>query len=131
VARVLAVLRPKQHVDRSGALAFDGLELNSVTARVSARGDLINLRGAEYRLLEFLMAHAGRTFSREQLVSQVWGQDGGVDVRTVDVIVQRLRKILTDPGYRHHIQSVRGFGYRFRGPAAGLLPPNRDAARKT
>ena len=119
VARVLAVLRSHRLKERNTALSFDALELDPVTNRVSARGQLLNLRGAEYRLLEFLMTHAGRTFSREQLLSQVWGKDCDVDVRTVDVNVQRLRKILTDPGYEDYIQTVRGFGYRFAVPTAG------------
>ena len=118
VARVLAVLRSHRVQDRNSALSLDELELDPVTNRVSARGRLLNLRGAEYRLLEFLMSHTGRTFSREQLLSQVWGTDCNVDVRTVDVNVQRLRKILTDPGYEAYIQTVRGFGYRFATPAA-------------
>jgi len=116
VARVLAVLRPQRRNERSGAMVFDELELDSATARVSARGALLNLRGAEYRLLEFLMTHAGRTFSRDQLLAHVWGADCDVDVRTVDVNVQRLRKILAEPGYEDYIQTVRGFGYRFATP---------------
>ena len=81
-----------------------------------ARGKSVNLRGVEYRLLEFLMSHPGRTFSRTQLLSQVWGGDRDVDERTVDVNVQRLRKILSEPGYEAYIQTVRGFGYRFCSP---------------
>lgn len=118
VARVIAVLRSQRTRERSEALSFEGLELDPSTNRVSARGQPLNLRGAEYRLLEFLMTHSGRTFSREQLLSQVWGKDCEVDVRTVDVNVQRLRKILTDPGYVEYIQTVRGFGYRFAVPTA-------------
>jgi two-component system phosphate regulon response regulator PhoB len=116
VARVLAVLRSQRRHEEASALVFGELELDSSTARVSARGELLNLRGAEYRLLEFLMMHAGRTFSREQLLSHVWGKDRDVDVRTVDVNVQRLRKLLADPGYEAYIQTVRGFGYRFASP---------------
>jgi two-component system phosphate regulon response regulator PhoB len=73
----------------------------------------LNLRGAEYRLLEFLMSHPGRTFNRTQLLAQVWAGDRAIDERTVDVNVQRLRKILAKPGYESCIQTVRGFGYRF------------------
>jgi len=83
---------------------------------VTARGRLLNLRGVEYRLLEFLMAHQGRTFNRAQLLVQVWGDDSEVDERTVDVNVQRLRKILDEPGYGAYIQTVRRFGYRFARP---------------
>ena len=85
---------------------------------MTARGRLLNLRGVEYRLLEFLMSHPGRTFARTQLLAQVWGGDGDVGERTVDVNVQRLRKILSEPGYEAYIQTVRGFGYRFARPGA-------------
>jgi two-component system phosphate regulon response regulator PhoB len=91
--------------------------LDAETNRVTARGHLLNLRGVEYRLLEFLMTHQGRTFNRNQLLAQVWGDDCDVDERTVDVNVQRLRKILTQAGYEAYIQTVRGFGYRFAPPA--------------
>ncbi len=63
------------------------------------------------------MAHRGRTFNRTQLLSQVWGGDSEVDERTVDVNVQRLRKILSERGYEAYIQTVRGFGYRFAPPS--------------
>jgi len=49
----------------------------------------------------------------------VWGDDTEVDERTVDVNVQRLRKILSDCGYEAYVQTVRGFGYRFGTPAGG------------
>jgi two-component system, OmpR family, phosphate regulon response regulator PhoB len=116
VARVCAVLRVRHHERRQPALECDELVLDSPTNRVTARGRLLNLRGVEYRLLEFLMAHQGRTFNRAQLLVQVWGDDSEVDERTVDVNVQRLRKILDEPGYGAYIQTVRRFGYRFARP---------------
>jgi two-component system phosphate regulon response regulator PhoB len=70
-------------------------------------------RAAEHRLLEFLMSHPGRTFSRAQLLAHVWTDDNHIDPRTVDVNVQRLRKILAASGIEGGIQTVRGFGYRF------------------
>ncbi len=99
--------------------------LDASTNRVTVRGRLLKLRGVEYRLLEFLMSHPGRTFNRNQLLEQVWGGDSEVDERTVDVNVQRLRKILTEPGYEAYIQTVRGFGYRFAVPgrAGGGMRP--------
>jgi two-component system, OmpR family, phosphate regulon response regulator PhoB len=116
VARVCAVLRVRSHERQQPALECDELVLDSPSNRVTARGRLLNLRGVEYRLLEFLMAHQGRTFNRTQLLSQIWGDDSEVDERTVDVNVQRLRKILSEPGYGAYIQTVRGFGYRFARP---------------
>jgi two-component system, OmpR family, phosphate regulon response regulator PhoB len=113
VARINAVLRMRAHDENHAALSFGRLLLNTATNRVTAQGVPLNLRGAEYRLLEFLMSHPGRTFNRTQLLAQVWASDNDIDERTVDVNVQRLRKILAQPGYEACIQTVRGFGYRF------------------
>jgi two-component system phosphate regulon response regulator PhoB len=112
IARIKSVLRIRTQ-DNRGALSFERLTLNTATNRVTARGVPLIVRGAEYRLLEFLMSHPGRTFNRTQLLAQVWAGDEDIDERTVDVNVQRLRKILTEPGYQACIQTVRGFGYRF------------------
>jgi len=118
VARVSVLLRSHPHEAQQPALCCDELVLDASTNRVTAHGRPLNLRGVEYRLLEFLMSHRGRTFNRTQLLAQVWGGDSEVDERTVDVNVQRLRKILAEPGYEAYIQTVRGFGYRFASPGA-------------
>jgi len=115
VARVCAVLRPHPRNQRP-VINFDELTLDTSANRVTVRGELLNLRGAEYRILEFLMMHPGRTFNRTQLLTHIWGDDTEVDERTIDVNVRRLRKVLTAPGYEAHIQTVRGFGYRFASP---------------
>jgi two-component system phosphate regulon response regulator PhoB len=68
------------------------------------------------------------------LLNQVWGDDTDVDERTVDVNVQRLRKILSESGYESYVQTVRGFGYRFAPPAvpaaqldpAGSIPVRQE-----
>jgi two-component system phosphate regulon response regulator PhoB len=111
VARVCTVLRSHQYEDHSSALTCGHLVLDGATNRVTAQGRPLNLRGVEYRLLEFLMTHPGRTFNRSQLLAQVWGGDSEVDE-------QRLRKILAKPGYEAYIQTVRGFGYRFASPTS-------------
>ena len=116
VARVCVLLRSHARDSEHMALCCDDLVLDAATNRVTVRGKLMNLRGVEYRLLEFLMSHAGRTFNRTQLLSRLWGGDTEVDERTVDVNVQRLRKILSERGYEAYIQTVRGFGYRFAPP---------------
>ncbi len=90
--------------------------LDASTNRVTVRGRVLNLRGAEYKILAFLMSHPGKTYNRNQLLEQIWGGNSEVNERTIDVNVQRLRKILTGPGYEAHIQTVRGFGYRFAAP---------------
>jgi two-component system phosphate regulon response regulator PhoB len=117
VARVCAVLRSRPQDSHPETLSCDSLVLDSSTNRVTAGGRQVNLRGIEYRLLEFLMANLGRTFNRTQLLTQVWGDNTEVDERTVDVNVQRLRKILSACGYEAYVQTVRGFGYRFAAPS--------------
>jgi two-component system, OmpR family, phosphate regulon response regulator PhoB len=114
VARICVLLRTHAHHRDTGSDG-DRLMLDPQTHRVTAQGTALNLRGAEFRLLEFLMSHPGRAFNRSQLVAQVWGGDCDVDERTVDVNVQRLRKILEQPGFDACIQTVRGYGYRFVG----------------
>lgn len=116
VARVTAILRLPAQDHRGSVISCDELALDASASRVTAAGRVLNLRGPECRLLEILMSHSGRTFNRAQLVAEVWGGERGIDERTVDVHVQRLRKILSGPGYGAHIQTVRGFGYRFAHP---------------
>ena len=116
LARMRAVLRLRGQERETSPLACDQLVLDSVTKRVTARGMLLGLRGVEYRLLEFLMSNPGRTFNRRQLLAHVWGDDTDVDERTVDVNVQRLRRILDEPGYGGYLQTVRGLGYCFAAP---------------
>jgi len=131
VARVFAILRSRRVEDQRTALSCDDLILDAATNRVMSQGRLLNLRGVEYRLLEFLMGNQGRTFNRTQLLSRVWGDDSEVDERTVDVNVQRLRKILSEAGYEAYIQTVRGFGYRFAAPhSAGESRGAGDARGK-
>jgi len=116
VARVSVLLRSHASRRKRAALAVDELVLDADANRVTVQGKPVNLRSVEYRLLEFFMSHSGKTFNRMQLLNQVWGGDGDVDERTVDVNVQRLRKILSAQGYESYIQTVRGFGYRFSQP---------------
>ncbi|HEY2684628.1 MAG TPA: winged helix-turn-helix domain-containing protein [Steroidobacteraceae bacterium] len=119
-ARIMVLMRGHPHLSQPSSISFDNLVLDAATNRVTAQGTLMNLRGVEYRLLEFLMSHSGKTFNRNQLLSHVWGDDCDVDERTVDVNVQRLRKILGTCGYEAYIQTVRGFGYRFAPPTATI-----------
>jgi two-component system, OmpR family, phosphate regulon response regulator PhoB len=117
VARVSAVLRSHPTEEQPSALSCDELVLEASTNRVMAYGRLVDLHGVEYRLLEFLMSHPGTAFNRCELLARVWGANE-VDARTVDVNVQRLRKILRQLGCEAYLQTVRGFGYRLASPSA-------------
>ena len=92
-------------------LTIGDIELDREKKRVSRAGRDVDLGPTEFRLLEFLMEHPGRVFSREQLLDGVWGSDVYIDERTVDVHVGRLRKALNRGHGTDPIRTVRGAGY--------------------
>ena len=112
VARIQAVLRRSQS-GHGDVIQSGVLELDPAGHRVSAGGTAVRLGPTEYRLLEFLMTHPERVYSRAQLLDRVWGANVYVEERTVDVHVRRLRKALMVNNADRHIQTVRGAGYRF------------------
>lgn len=112
ISRIQAVLRRSSN-SGDGAVNAGVLELDTVGHRVSASGNEIKLGPTEFRLLQFLMTHPDRVYSRAQLLDRVWGANVYVEERTVDVHVRRLRKALTPESADDYIQTVRGAGYRF------------------
>ncbi len=114
LARIHALLRRSSPQLVTTVLKAGDLELDRTSHRVRRSGREVHLGPTEYRLLEYLMRHPGRVYSREQLLDGVWGNDVYVDERTVDVHVGRLRKAINrraseaDP-----IRTVRGAGYAF------------------
>lgn len=112
IARIQAVLRRSQN-GSDDLLTMGMLRLDSLGHRVSSDGSEVKLGPTEYRLLEFLMTHPDRVYSRAQLLDRVWGANVYVEERTVDVHVRRLRKALSDTQADRYIQTIRGSGYRF------------------
>ena len=112
VARIKAVLR-RATTDDDEVVSAGVLELDTAGHRVLASGNEVKLGPTEYRLLQFLMTHAERVYSRAQLLDRVWGANVYVEERTVDVHVRRLRKALSEEKADEYIQTVRGAGYRF------------------
>jgi DNA-binding response OmpR family regulator len=88
------------------------LELNLATYQVTIDAEPVDFTYMEYELLKFLVTHPGRVFTRESLLSRVWGYDYFGGARTVDVHVRRVRAKL---GLEHaaRIKTVRSVGYRF------------------
>ncbi len=113
LARIRAVLRRSTSADNQGQIVTNDLVLDTISRRVSHKGKEIHLGPTEYRLLEFFMSHAGRAYSRGQLLDHVWGANAYLEERTVDVHIRRLRKALERAGVSHYVQTVRGHGYRF------------------
>jgi two-component system phosphate regulon response regulator PhoB len=113
VARITALLRRSSPQLVTNLLKAGDLELDRQSHRVRRAGRDVHLGPTEYRLLEYLMRHPGRVYSREQLLDGVWGNDVYVDERTVDVHVGRLRKAINRGGAADPIRTVRGAGYAF------------------
>ena len=111
MARIRALLRRSGAVAARGVLSWRDLVLDQDAHRVSRAGRPLHLGPTEYRLLEFLMQHPGRVFSREQVLDAVWGRDIHVEPRTVDVHIRRLRKAVNGPGEEDVIRTVRSAGY--------------------
>ena len=93
-------------------LSFEDLVLNPLTYQASLAGDPLDLTYMEYELLRFFVEHRGRVWTREQLLSKVWGYDYFGGARTVDVHVRRLRAKLGEERAAW-IVTVRSVGYRF------------------
>ncbi|HEX6558618.1 MAG TPA: response regulator transcription factor [Longimicrobiales bacterium] len=116
VLRVAAVLRRAQAPPVPGSsrmLRGGGITVDIGALSVSVAGAPIDLTPTEYRLLVSLLERRGRVQSREQLLEAAWDVTARIETRTVDMHVQRLRNKLGSAG--DWIETVRGFGYRFRG----------------
>ncbi|MEQ8165051.1 MAG: phosphate regulon transcriptional regulator PhoB [Alphaproteobacteria bacterium] len=116
VARVRAVLRRSRPALDEDVLTFNDIEMDLGAHRVRRGNHEIHLGPTEFRLLQYLMEHPGRVFSRERLLDAVWGQDVYVEPRTVDVNVRRLRKALNQFNGLDVIRTVRSAGYALEEP---------------
>jgi DNA-binding response OmpR family regulator len=115
VARVTSVLRRAQGVPDGGeALRVGRIRLEPVQRRVYADDREVALTATEFDLLAYLMRRPGRVFSREQLLSEVWGYSSIAGARTVDVHIAQVRGKL---GEASPIRTVRGIGYAAEQPA--------------
>jgi DNA-binding response OmpR family regulator len=113
LARAEAILRRRGQ--RGAAVQEFGECRLDVEARTLTRGGSeVALSPKEFELLACFVAHAGRALSRETIMSQVWGHDCSVTLRSIDRFVNALRqKIECDPAAPQHIRTVREFGYKF------------------
>jgi DNA-binding response OmpR family regulator len=137
LARVKALLgRARRAAERAAGraeavLTVGDLALDPATRLVRRRGAAVPLTPRGFALLAFLLRHPGRVFTRAQLLERVWPAGAGGayvgDPRTVDVHVRWLREQLErDPSAPAVLETVRGVGYRLRGPALA----GRGSARR-
>jgi DNA-binding response OmpR family regulator len=103
------------HEDELELMEFDGLSIDVGRRQVLVDGEPVELRHREFDLLAYLASHPGRPFTRDSLLSDVWGYDYLGDSRTVDVHIRWLRmKIEKEPSHPTRLVTSRGVGYRFQ-----------------
>jgi OmpR family response regulator RpaB len=115
VARLQTVLRRRvtapsasTGLSESGRLVFDGLVIDPVTRSVQRHGETLELTSTEFDLLHLLAAHAGKVFSRDDILNQLRGHEAELYTRAVDIVVSRLRKKLEPLDC---IKTLRNAGY--------------------
>ena len=113
VSRIRAVLR-RAAPDEDAPLYLGPIMLDPRRHRVEVAGSEVALTVKEFALLELLMAHPGQVFTRDQLLTRIWGYDAAVETRTVDVHIRTLRQKLGKGSAL--IDTVRGVGYRMEVP---------------
>ncbi len=111
IARIRARLRQSRPSATGETLRFEDITIDTEQHRAMRGEKVLKLGPTEYRLLTVFMERPKRVWSRDSLLDRVWGLDADVDLRTVDVHVGRLRKILNSGGARDLIRTVRGAGY--------------------
>jgi two-component system phosphate regulon response regulator PhoB len=117
LARMRAVLRRIRPALAGEEVRVGDISLDRTGHRVRRNDREVHLGPTEFRLLDHLIQHPGRVFSREQLLNAVWGADSDVEVRTVDVHIGRLRKALTRNDENDPIRTVRSAGYSLNADA--------------
>lgn len=108
--RVRHLLWPGNESAVSDCITVEDMTINLSTYQVKINGEPIDFTYLEYALLAFLVTHPGKTYSRDVLLSRVWGFDYYGGTRTVDVHVRRVRAKL-GPELAQHLETVRGVGY--------------------
>jgi DNA-binding response OmpR family regulator len=117
VARVRAVLRRFEPPLPSGTRELGEITIDAGAMTLTVRGNVVATTATEFRLLDYFARHAGRVFTRDQLLDAVWRDTSFVTPRSVDVYVRRLReKIESNADEPRYLKTVRGTGYRFEVP---------------
>lgn len=119
--RLRLALTPSAPTTADPLIHSGNLVIDEVGYSARLNGEQLDLTYTEFELLKYLAQHPGRVFSRQQLLSDVWGYDYYGGTRTVDVHVRRLRAKL-GPDYESVIGTVRNVGYRFVTPTDEPAP---------
>jgi two-component system OmpR family response regulator len=110
IARLEVLLRDSTPDEAEHCLRFGGLQMNLIAQAVTLEGEAIGLLPTEFKLLTYLMRHAGQLVTRTMLFQEVWGYHFDPGTNIIDVHLTRLRKKIEGPG-APVIQTIRGSGY--------------------
>ena len=116
-ARIKAIMRRVQPAEKSvnSVIVSGDVQLDTDSRRFSVAGREINLTGKEFDMMYLLVTNPNKVYSREALLSAIWGEDYPGDARTVDVHIRRLReKIEPNPSEPRYVQTKWGVGYFFK-----------------
>ena len=116
VARTRALLK-RYRIEVSQTIQIGDVVLDRKTYQVTVGNEHLTLPLKEFELLFKLASYPGRTFSREQLIEDIWGYDFHGNDRTLDVHISRLRERFADEEHSFKITTIRGLGYRLEAEA--------------
>lgn len=112
IARIRAILRRGPLISSNQEIKIGDIKINTAKHLVTVKDEHIALSPTEYKMLHFFMKHPNKTYSRDQLITYIWGGNIYIDDRTVDVQVRRLRDKLKKYDHHHLIKTIRGAGYQ-------------------
>lgn len=111
VARVTAILRRANKLDRDENIEVGGIVINVQAHMVTVEGERVDLSYKEFELLSYFVENLGIALSREKILNHVWNYDYYGDARTIDTHVKKLRSKLGAKG--DYIKTIWGMGYKF------------------
>jgi len=115
LARIETVMRRNSEIgNEEPSLAAGGLAFDRQSLRFSVNGEEIKMTAKELAIIELLMSHPGTLFSRERILSNVWGLNMDPLTNVVDVYIGKLRKKIDNDAADSMIETVRGLGYRLK-----------------
>ena len=115
IARIKSILRRGPIAASSSILRHGDLALHIEQRTVKIHMTTLDLTAIQFSLLNFFMSKPNKPFTRDQLITSIWGSNCYIDERTIDVQIKRLRDKLRPHNYHHCIKTIHGYGYQFNG----------------
>ena len=112
-ARIKALLRRYKGFGKSNVIHVDDIKIDLDSHQVLIEEKDVKVSITEFNLLKLFLKNPNKLLSREQILNHVWGRNSYVEVRTVDVHILRLRKVLKKHNKDFLLKTIRGAGYKF------------------